>query len=197
MSNTGAVPILFCTKCGSSTPANAQFCNNCGTPLPVASTIAVPPTAYSSNYGGFFARFVAFVIDAVVVGVLSAPVVIMLVGGVIPQIIANQNREPDPALVFAMLSRFALVAILVLAIRWLYEAYLLSSERQATVGKMALGLKVTDLGGRRISFGRATGRHFAKILSHMILLIGYLMALFTERKQALHDIIAGTLVIKA
>ena len=69
-----------------------------------------------------------------------------------------------------------------------------SSSRQATVGKMALGLKVTDLEGRRISFARASGRHFAKYISGMILLIGYIMAGFTERKQALHDMIAGTLV---
>jgi uncharacterized RDD family membrane protein YckC len=62
---------------------------------------------------------------------------------------------------------------------------------------MALGLKVTDTEGRQISFARASGRHFAKILSGMILLIGYIMAGFTERKQALHDVIAGTLVVRA
>ena len=61
---------------------------------------------------------------------------------------------------------------------------------------MALGLKVTDLQGKRISFARATGRHFAKLLSGMILLIGYIMAGLTERKQALHDMIAGTLVVR-
>jgi uncharacterized RDD family membrane protein YckC len=59
---------------------------------------------------------------------------------------------------------------------------------------MALSMKVTDLQGNRISFARATGRHFAKYISAMILLIGYIMAGFTERKQALHDMIAGTLV---
>jgi uncharacterized RDD family membrane protein YckC len=71
-----------------------------------------------------------------------------------------------------------------------------SSRRQATLGKMALGLRVTDLYGRRISFARASGRHFAKIISGMILLIGYIMAAFTHRHQALHDMIAGTLVEK-
>jgi len=59
---------------------------------------------------------------------------------------------------------------------------------------MALSMKVTDLQGNRISFARATGRHFAKYISAMILLIGYIMAGFTERKQALHDMITGTLV---
>ena len=83
-----------------------------------------------------------------------------------------------------------------LCANWIYEAAMESSSRQATVGKMALGLKVTDLKGRRVSFARATGRHFAKFISGMILLIGYIMAGFTERKQALHDMIAGTLVIR-
>jgi uncharacterized RDD family membrane protein YckC len=60
-----------------------------------------------------------------------------------------------------------------------------------------LGLKVTDLEGRRISFARATGRHFAKILSGLMFFIGFIMAGFTQRKQALHDMIAGTLVVRA
>ena len=77
---------------------------------------------------------------------------------------------------------------------WIYEVAMESSAKQATVGKMALGLKVTDLEGRRISFARATGRHFAKLISGMIFLVGYIMAGFTQRKQALHDMIAGTLV---
>jgi uncharacterized RDD family membrane protein YckC len=77
---------------------------------------------------------------------------------------------------------------------WLYEAFMESSSYQATLGKMILGMKVTDLSGNRISFGRATGRHFAKWISGMILCIGYIMVGFTERKQGLHDLLAGTLV---
>jgi uncharacterized RDD family membrane protein YckC len=69
-----------------------------------------------------------------------------------------------------------------------------SSSYQATLGKMIFGMKVTDLYGNRISFARATGRHFAKILSGMILGIGFIMVAFTERKQGLHDLLAGTLV---
>jgi uncharacterized RDD family membrane protein YckC len=80
-------------------------------------------------------------------------------------------------------------------IAWLYYALLESSSKQATVGKMALALVVTDLQGRRISFGRATGRHFSKIISGAILMIGFIMAGVTARKQALHDMIAGTLVL--
>ena len=72
---------------------------------------------------------------------------------------------------------------------------MLSSEKQATVGKMVLGIVVTDINGGPISFARATGRHFAKWLSALILGIGFLMAAFTEKKQALHDMIADTLVV--
>jgi uncharacterized RDD family membrane protein YckC len=77
---------------------------------------------------------------------------------------------------------------------WLYEAAMESSSKQATLGKMVLGMRVTDLQGNRISFARATVRHFSKYISAMIIFIGYIMAGFTDRKQALHDMIAGTLV---
>jgi uncharacterized RDD family membrane protein YckC len=86
--------------------------------------------------------------------------------------------------------------MLALMLSWVYYASLESSAWQATLGKKILGLKVTDLAGNRITFGRASGRFFAKILSGMILGIGFLMAGFTERKQALHDILAGCLVLR-
>ena len=78
---------------------------------------------------------------------------------------------------------------------WLYFAILESSELQATVGKRFLNLKVTDLSGEKISFGKATGRHFGKIISFVILLIGFLMVIWDKKKQGLHDKMAGTLVI--
>lgn len=78
---------------------------------------------------------------------------------------------------------------------WLYFSVFESSRLQATPGKLALGIRVTDLEGNRIGFGRATGRFFSKIVSGLILDIGYIMAAFTSRKQALHDMMAGTLVI--
>jgi uncharacterized RDD family membrane protein YckC len=79
---------------------------------------------------------------------------------------------------------------------WLYYAFMESSANQATVGKMAVGLKVTDLNGKRISFGRATGRYFGRLLSGFILGIGFLMIAFSAKKQGLHDTLAGTLVVK-
>jgi uncharacterized RDD family membrane protein YckC len=84
-----------------------------------------------------------------------------------------------------------------MAISWLYEAIQVSSSRQATIGKKLLNIKVTNDRGNRISFGRATARHFSKILSTIILFIGFLMMLWDDRKQTLHDKIADTLVIQS
>ncbi|MGC1597749.1 MAG: RDD family protein, partial [Candidatus Acidiferrales bacterium] len=79
----------------------------------------------------------------------------------------------------------------------LYYAWMESSQYQGTLGKMALGLTVTDLQGRRVTFARASGRFFAKIITGLIpLAIGYIMAGFTEKKQALHDMIASCLVLR-
>ena len=90
---------------------------------------------------------------------------------------------------------FFMLASLWLAIPWLYYALMESSKNQGTLGKMALGLRVTDLDGKRISFGRATARYFSKYLSGFTLMIGYIMAAFTPKKQAMHDMIASTLVL--
>ena len=90
----------------------------------------------------------------------------------------------------------ALGNIVSIVTNWLYFAYMESSPNQATFGKMVVGLRVTDLNGNRIGFGQATGRHFGKIVSGFILAIGFIMAGFTERKQALHDLMASTLVLK-
>jgi uncharacterized RDD family membrane protein YckC len=81
-------------------------------------------------------------------------------------------------------------------VSWLYHAGMQSAEGQATLGKKAMGLRVTDLDGNRISFGRATGRFFGQYISGLILGIGYLMMLWDDKKQTLHDQIANTLVIK-
>jgi uncharacterized RDD family membrane protein YckC len=81
-------------------------------------------------------------------------------------------------------------------LNWLYFSLLESSPKQATVGKLALGIVVTDLKGNKISFARASARYWSKFVSTAIIGIGFIMAGFTSKKQALHDIIAETLVIK-
>jgi uncharacterized RDD family membrane protein YckC len=89
-----------------------------------------------------------------------------------------------------------LLALPLTLLQWIYYAGMESSTAQGTLGKLAVGIIVTDLRGERVSFWRATGRHFAKIVSGLTLTIGFLMAGFTEKKQALHDLMAGCLVVR-
>ena len=85
--------------------------------------------------------------------------------------------------------------VIPVTIVWLYFALFERSSVQATPGKLAVGIKVTDMNGNRISFGRASGRHFAKIISLLVFLVGYIMAAFTSKKQCLHDFAARCLVV--
>lgn len=144
--------------------------------------------AVGVGYGGFWIRVVAAIIDHVILRVVVAPVG-MIFGGL--GMAGMMTGLPHAGL--ALLGG-GVTFILLFFGSWLYEAFMESSSYQATLGKMIFGLKVTDLNGNRISFERATGRYFAKILSLMTLFIGYIMVGFTERKQGLHDLLAGTLV---
>jgi len=162
-------------------------------------------TTHSVTYAGFWLRLVAHFIDGLILGVAIFAVLIpllFLTGLVatlerLPHRIEGMEGQPNPAVIGAIFSLiFTFVAVAVL-IQWLYYAYLESGEKQGTWGKQALGLYVTDGEAKRISFGRASGRFFAKIITGLIPLgIGYIMAGFTEKKQALHDMIAGCLVLR-
>jgi uncharacterized RDD family membrane protein YckC len=135
-------------------------------------------------YAGFWKRFVAAAIDFVVlmaVSVLLGWITVALNGAVTGSV----TERPGDGIGYV-------TSILVW---WIYYASFESSAWQATLGKRALGIKVVDLQGGRVSFARATGRHFSKFVSGLILMIGYLMAGFTGRKQALHDLMAGCLVV--
>jgi len=147
-------------------------------------------------------RVGAYLIDWLILGVLMAVLFVpmfFLMGGIaLFEGLRERNDVPvnlaHLAALLTLLVSFAAVALL---IKWLYYAYLESGEKQATWGKQALGLYVTDLSGQRISFGRASGRFFAMMVTGMIPLgIGFIMAGFTERRQALHDMIASALVLK-
>ena len=86
--------------------------------------------------------------------------------------------------------------ILEVIVGWLYFSLQESGSAQATLGKRALGIKVTNSQGARISFGQATGRHFGKIVSTLIIFIGFLMVLWDEKRQALHDKMASTFIVQ-
>jgi uncharacterized RDD family membrane protein YckC len=143
---------------------------------------AQPIGASAVAYGGFWIRVLAYVIDGILLGIAGG-IIGRLFGPVVPEMTFDQ--------VF-----FSPRTGLSLIVGWLYFALLESSERGATVGKMALGLRVVTSRGERLTFLNATGRYFAKFLSALILGIGFLMVAFTDRKRGLHDMIADTLVIK-
>jgi len=109
----------------------------------------------------------------------------------------HPNEDLNDAGIFMLMGFVFLLATASLVLTWLYHALMESSEWQATLGKKALGLVVTDMAGQRVSFARSTGRHFGKIITNMVpLFIGYIMAGFTAKKQALHDMLAGCLVLR-
>ena len=151
--------------------------------------VASPVSRYP-QYAGFWKRVVAVIIDGIVLQV-SGYVAGALVGAIAGFMMGMAGVETEiiPVLcfVFSFISNFVL--------NWLYFTLMESSSKQATLGKMALGIVVTDMDGQRISLARANGRYWAKILSTLIFCIGYLMVAFTEKKQGLHDIMAGTLVV--
>jgi uncharacterized RDD family membrane protein YckC len=168
------------------------------------NTTATPPTtaATSVTYASFGARFVALLIDSVIVGCINFIVVAPIMGvlglGVASQVQDGQpiSEEQAVGMIAGLMAGIFSAMLAVWIISLLYFAIMESSKAQASVGKMAMGIKVTDLDGNRISFGKAFLRSIGKVLSQMIMYIGYLMAAFTEKKQGLHDIIAGTLVLK-
>lgn len=154
----------------------------------MANVAAIAPTAH---YVGFWRRVVAAIIDGIILNI-----VFWVLSFALPIYEQQTFSTGDASFNFAV-SLTTLGTILSIVISWLYSALLESSARGATIGKMAVSARVTDLSGERISFGRATGRYFAKILSGVILGIGFLMVAFTARKQGLHDMLAGTLVMRS
>lgn len=165
---------------------------------------SAPPPGYAATaqapfvatgYAGFWRRVVAYFIDALIMCVLYI-VLALVLGGTLGAILGGAE-VPDDVFqrIFDSPGLAVVLQICSALMVWLYMALQESSRAQATLGKRALGCRVTDTSGNRISFGRATGRHFSKILSGLILGIGFIMVGLTQRKQGLHDKIAETLVL--
>jgi uncharacterized RDD family membrane protein YckC len=161
----------------------------------MAQAAMEPGGTTAVRYGGFWRRVAAALIDAVIIGV--ALYILSLFLPVIEEAgLGSISPSSGDFGITAEASLTPLGTLILIIGGWLYEALMESGRKQATVGKMALSLQVTDLDGDRIGFAQASGRYFAKILSLIILLIGFLMVAFTGRKQGLHDILARTLVIR-
>ena len=216
---------MFCSSCGAAVKEGSTFCGTCGRPVessaaqtPAAATpgavvpaTSAPPiiqggmllTRDTGLYAGFWLRVVASIIDGLLIGIPFVIMVIAIFASAIPMLRElGTTPNPNPFLFISLfLPRLLLLAALGLLGTWLYWSLLESSAWQATLGKKALGLYVTDLAGHRLSFGRASGRFFAgrgiayvPSIGGLYFLIDCIMAGCTEKKQALHDMIAGCLV---
>ncbi len=134
------------------------------------------PQGQPVRYAGFWLRFAAYFIDGIILQVVA--ILIYLISG-------SEILSPE-----------LIPQLVVVIFNFGYFIVMESSDKQATLGKMAVGIYVTDTNGQRISPGKAALRIFGKFLSVLTLFIGFIMAGFTEHKQALHDMIANTLVVR-
>jgi uncharacterized RDD family membrane protein YckC len=189
---------VYCSRCGTWTPDSASTCARCGealappgpvhepapaTPAPVEPVQAAPvPAPPAPHYAGFWRRFAAMFVDCLL---LFFPDAILRVMLGLPTPFSNHTLRQDE------MSRFVFAIAVSTATWWLYCALLESSAWRGTLGQQLLGMRVGDREGRRISFGRATGRYFAQWISALLCGIGYLFNLWTQRRQTLHDLVAG------
>jgi uncharacterized RDD family membrane protein YckC len=191
--------MISCPDCGFQTDDRARFCQKCGRELAGGGAAMAPAAGYAApgysqpgaytyaRYGGFWMRVLAAILDSILLGAVLVPLgfifaVPMMTGDWEPRM-----RGPFLGVGFGPLWY---------GLKLVYHAAMESSSHQATIGKLICGLRVTDINGRRLSFPHAAGRYLAKLLSTMTLGIGYIMVAFTQRKQGLHDMVAGTLVMK-
>lgn len=146
--------------------------------------------AATPTYAGFWKRLAALIVDQIIL-VIAGFTLGVLFGVIIGGIMGARGADAESLAVATTIGGYVMSIIL----DWLYHTLFESSAKQGSLGKMALGIVVTDMSGQRISFARANGRYWAKILSLFCFFIGYIMAAFTQKKQGLHDILSGCLVI--
>jgi len=153
---------MFCSKCGANVAEGAAFCNACGAPVAsvgiaqAAAPPAAPPVyvasavvAPTTPYAGFWLRFVAFIIDAVVLAFVGTIVTLPFGATVGLHALLKGGGFRSPEDLAPLLGLLLKLALIRLILNWLYFALLESSEWRATLGKKALGLEVTDLSGNR------------------------------------------------
>jgi len=142
------------------------------------------------KYAGFWFRVIAAIVDEII-SQIGAIIIALPFAFALGASMAGSSTPSE-----AQAAGEGLGIIAVIFVQWLYFTVSESSSWQATLGKKMFGLKVTDIDGNKIGFGKANGRYWSKIISAIILFIGFIMVAFTAKKQGLHDIIAGTLVMR-
>ncbi len=201
---------MFCPKCGKETDASGKFCQWCGADIGSLPAPASPVVTQEEEdgpdigvYAGLGRRFVAFIVDIIIILLfdLVAMAVLGLTRGIqnsyfyFVQRIAVETLTPEGTMAALLGSILAAYGIVLIVIPWLYFAGFESSRSQATPGKLLMHIVVTDMTGNKPTFARVTLRHFAKFVSALIIFIGFLMIGLTQRRQGLHDRIAGCLVL--
>ncbi len=196
MSPASTSDTRFCSECGQPRPAGelARFgdrliCPVCKDSYAQKLREGVAP-ATAMVYAGFWIRFLAVLIDGIILFVVDTILNFAILGTSAARLATN------PAGVGAAMSSIGLIWLISVAIQCAYETYFIG-KMGATPGKMAMGLKVVRPDGSPVDYARAAGRYFAKILSAIILFIGYIMVGFDSQKRGLHDMICDTRVIKA
>ncbi|MFY0608202.1 MAG: RDD family protein [Cyclobacteriaceae bacterium] len=157
----------------------------------------------SSDFAGFWLRAIAYIIDYIILQLTQSLAVMPLLGllgfefSETPELDWSTLGEAQSiSQLNSFYAEMAPLLVLGMTISLLYYSLMESSKHQGTIGKMAVGIKVTDLNGIRLNLGLAIIRNVSKIFSALFLMIGYIMAGLTSKKQGLHDMIANTIVIK-
>lgn len=222
---------MFCGKCGANVEQGRPFCSACGQPMqgyavgqavanaPASGSVpagaapvygapgspSLPASAAQSNigYAGFWLRLVAAIIDGIVISIPLMPVFFLVFIDIFRHAQDFQGRQDPAGLMTILGPKIGLIFFISAIASWLYWGLFESSAWQATLGKKALGIIVTDLEGRRISFGRASGRFWAgrgvgaiPYLGGTYFLVDCICVGFTAKKQAIHDMIASCLVLR-
>jgi uncharacterized RDD family membrane protein YckC len=217
---------MKCSKCGATLTSSSGFCPSCGQPIvgfavgqavtqsvpgvapaqvPAYSAAPVPAAAAQAGvgYAGFWLRVVAAIIDGIIISIPLAPIFFMMFIPMFRNPQSLQNMQDPTAVMRIFGPMLGLLVLVSIVASWLYWALCESSSWQATLGKKILGLYVTDTDGNRASFGRTSGRFFAgrgvgtiPYLGGNYLFVDCICVAFTGRKQAIHDMIAGCLVLR-
>jgi uncharacterized RDD family membrane protein YckC len=198
----GAAPsagTVYCSECGRPCTVEelARFgdmlvCADCKNNFVQKLREGATP-AVAARYAGFWIRVVATLIDAIILGAVAGVIQVAVLGSFITIPRPQPGVIPDLG---ASLGMLGLASLINMAVAATYEAFFVA-KLAATPGKLAVGIRVLRPDGSRVDLARAYGRYFAKIVSTVILFIGYIMVAFDSQKRGLHDMICDTRVVKA